>query len=152
MPQPSARNTREILVHIGHELAALGARIEYSVVGGLRFRMPPLWERRRRDVLLAVSSGRVTIGADSGEPWRVRYDVRFTLVSWVSVACMAAVILAGFHRWPGARVFDLLVLVWAVTYLVPTVAADRAFRGWLATTCREAPRTDPPNRAEGQTH
>jgi hypothetical protein len=145
-PQPTARNTREILVHIGHELAALGAKIEYSVVGGLRFRMPPIWVRPRRDKFLAISSGRVTIGADSGEPWRVRYDVRFTLITWLALALSAIVLVAGFHRWPGSHVFNALVLVWAAVYLVPTIAADRAFRWWLALTCREAPRTDPPNR------
>jgi hypothetical protein len=148
-PQPSARHTREILVHIGHELAALGARIEYSVVGGLRFRMPPIWRRHRRDIFLAISSGRVTIGADSGEPWRVRYDVRFTVVTWVAFVLMAGVIAAGFHRWSGSRVFNILVLVWGVAYVIPTIAADRAFRWWLALTCREAPRTDPPHRREG---
>ena len=145
-PQPSARNTREILVHIGHELAAIGAHIEYSVVGGLRFQMPPMWRRHRRDVFLAISSGRVTIGADSGEPWRVRYDVRFTVVSWLAFGLMAGVVVAGFHRWQGTRVFDVLLLVWCVTYLIPTIAADRAFRRWLAATCREAPRTEPPGR------
>jgi hypothetical protein len=146
VPQPTARNTREILVHIGHELAALGARIEYSVVGGLRFHMPPIWRRRRRDIFLAISSGRVTIGADSGEPWRVRYDVRFTLVSWLALVLMAGVVFAGFHRWTGTRVFNVLVLVWGAAYVVPTIAADRAFRWWLAATCRAAPRTDPPSR------
>lgn len=147
-PQPTARHTREILVHIGHELAALGARIEYSVVGGLKFRMPPIWRRHRRDKFLAISSGRVTIGADSGEPWRVRYDVKFPVVTWVALALMAGVLVAGFHRWSGARVFNILVLVWAAAYLIPTVAADQAFRWWLNVACRETPRTDPPYRRE----
>jgi hypothetical protein len=64
---------------------------------------------------------------------------------------MAGVVLAGFHRWTGTRVFNVLVLVWGAAYLVPTIAADRAFRWWLAVTCREAPRTDPPSRAERET-
>lgn len=149
-PQPSARHTREILVHIGHELASLGARIEYSIVGGLRFRMPPIWRRHRRDMFLAISSGRVTIGADSGEPWRLRYDVRFTVVTWVAVALMAGVIATGFHHWSGGRVFNSLVLVWLAAYVLPTIVADRAFRHWLIVASREAPRTDPPHRYEGR--
>jgi hypothetical protein len=148
VPQPTARHTREILVHIGHELAAHDARIEYTVVGGLKFRMPPIWRRRRSDVFWPISWGRVTIGADSGEPWRVRYDVRFTLVSWIAVVLMGGVLVAGLHQWPASRLFNMLVLVWGATYLVPTIAADHAFRRWLTATCRDAPRTDPPGRAD----
>lgn len=142
-PQPTARQTREILVHIGHELAALGARVDYSVIGGLRFRMPPPWRNRSADSFLAISSGRVMIGADSGEPWRVRYELKFTLLAWLVLAVVAALLAVGL-RWQRGHLADTLLLIWCIGYLVPIAAADRLFRRWLAETCHSAPRTNPP--------
>jgi hypothetical protein len=142
-PQPTARQTLEILVHIGHELAALGARVDYSVIGGLRFRMPPPWHGRRRDAFLAISSGRVMIGADSGGPWRVRYELRFTLVAWIILAIVAGLFAVGL-RWQRGHLADALLAIWCVGYLLPVAAGDHLFRRWLADMCREAPRTNPP--------
>jgi len=143
-PQPTARQTREILVHIGHELAARGARVDYRVVGGLGFRMPAPWRSTLTHRFLAISAGVVTIGADSGDPWRVRYELRHTLIGWAAVVLMACVLAIGVHRWSGARLFNILVLVWAIAYVLPIAAADVVFRRWLDETCREAPRTMPP--------
>jgi hypothetical protein len=142
-PQPTARQTLEILVHVGHELAALGARVDYKVIGGLRFRMPPPWRSRRGDAFLVISSGRVMIGADSGEPWRVRYQLQFTLLSWIVLAVVAGLLAVGL-RWQSFHLAETLIAIWCVGYLIPVAAADRLFRRWLAEKCREAPRTNPP--------
>jgi hypothetical protein len=139
-PQPTARQTREILFHIGHELSAIGAHVDHSLIGGFRFRMPPFWKMRRLRFLLPVSSGRVTIGADSGEPWRVRYELKFTALLTLVIALSALLIVLGLH-WTHGRLLDVLIGLWAIIYAIPYAAADAQFRRWLVATCAAAPVT-----------
>ena len=141
-PQPTARQTREILFHVGHELAALGARVDHSLIGGFRFRMPPAWALAKNSpkFFMAISSGRVTIGANAGDPWQVRYELKFTglllLVTAVSVLLL-------FYRIPGRLLYSQLAL-WGVAYAAPYLLADGYFRRWLARACAEAPVTRGP--------
>lgn len=130
-PQPTARETREILFRLGHELTTLGARVEHDIVGGFRFRMPLAWRTRAHGFLHAVSSGRVTIGAGSGEPWRVRYELRFSLLWLVTVLLTALLVRVGFH-WPRTSLLNLIGLLWLVVYGVPYARASREFRRLVA--------------------
>ncbi|GEM_PF-3481527 len=140
-PQPTARQTRDILFRLGHELAARGARVHHDVIGGFRFWMPLLSHGKPLGALHAITSGRVTIGAGAGEPWRVRYDLRFSVLGVVAVLISAGLIETGLH-WPRARLLDLLALGWILAYGVPCIRAMRTFRrlvreSALAVTARE---------------
>ena len=135
-PQPTARETRDIVFRLGHELAVRGARVHHDVIGGFRFRMPLLGETRHGGALHAIFSGRVTIGAGLGEPWRLRYELRFTLLTIVSVLLSAGLVAVGI-RWPRARLLDLLGLLWIVAYGVPCARAIRTFRRLVKLAVRE---------------
>jgi hypothetical protein len=134
-PQPTARETREIVFRLGHELTARGARVRHDVIGGFRFSMPLLRHGREMGALRAMTSGRVTIGADSGEPWRVRYDLRFSLLTLVAILLSVGLIAIGYN-WPRGRLFDVLVVVWIVTYGIPCARAMRMFRRLVRTASR----------------
>jgi hypothetical protein len=139
-PQPTARQTREILFHVGHEMVAMGAEVDHTLIGGFRFRMPPVWRLRHFTYLLAVTSGRITIGADSGEPWRVRYELRYTGL-FVLILLVSGVIVAAGLQWRHGRLLDALIALWGVAYALPFFVVDRQFRLWLADACASAPVT-----------
>jgi hypothetical protein len=132
-PQPTARETREIVFRLGHELAARGARVRHDVVGGFRFRMPAPWGGRGLGPLRAVWSGEVTIGAVSGDPWRVRYDLRFSVPAIVTLALCIVLVRYGFQgHWPRTRLLDLVLITWLATYGIPCLLAMRMFRELVA--------------------
>jgi hypothetical protein len=147
-PQPTARQTREILFHVGHELAALGARVDHSLIGGFRFRMPPTWALASGAprFFLAVSAGRVTIGANAGDPWQVRYELKFTGLLFLVASISVLLILIGIPGWPRLRLLDSELALWMIAYVLPYFLADLRFRRWLARTCAAAPVTKPPAR------
>lgn len=126
-PQPTALETREIIFRLGHELASRGTHVHHDVIGGFRFRMPAPWRGSRLGPLRALSSGQVTIGAGSGDPWRARYDLRFTALSLVALVVCAALIKWGFH-WPRTRLLATLGVAWLVVFGIPCARAQRAFR------------------------
>jgi hypothetical protein len=144
-PQPTARQTREILFHVGHELAALGARVDHTLIGGFRFRLPPAWELAKDSpkFFMAISSGRVTIGANAGDPWQVRYELKFTGLLLLVTALSLALFLLGLPAKLHARMLDSQLALWAIAYAIPYVVADTSFRRWLSRTCVEAPVTTP---------
>lgn len=133
-PQPTARQTREIVFRLGHELTARGIRVSHDVIGGFRFRMSLPWHHQPLGVLRAISAGEVSIGAGSGEPWRVRYELRFTWLLILALALSVVLIDLGLH-WPRARLIDLLVAVWVVVS-VPCVLAWRHFRRLVREAAR----------------
>jgi hypothetical protein len=140
VPQPTARETREIVFRLGHELSARGARVRHDVIGGFRFRMPVPWGGRGLGPLLAVWSGEVTIGAVSGDPWRVRYDLRFSVPTVVTLVLCTVLVRYGFQgHWPRTRLLDLLLITWLVTYGIPCLLAMRMFRQ-MVTEAREGVR------------
>ena len=142
-PQPTARQTREILFHVGHELAALGARVDHSLIGGFRFRMPPAWSLKKGGpkFFMAISSGRVTIGANAGEPWQVRYELKFTGLLLLVTALSLMLILLGVPAWARGRLLDSQLALWTVAYALPYLLADAYFRRWLRHACAAAPVT-----------
>jgi len=128
-PQPTARETRDIVFRVGHELAARGARVHHDVPGGFRFRMPIPWAGARLGPLRAIWSGEVTIGAASGDPWRVRYDLHFSLPTVVMLILCIAIIRYGIHgHWPRTQLIDLVLITWILTYGIPCLLAMRLFR------------------------
>jgi hypothetical protein len=147
-PQPTARQTREILFHVGHELAALGARVDHSLIGGFRFRMPPSWSLARGAprFFMALSAGRVTIGANAGEPWQVRYELKFTGLLFLVISVSVLLILIGIPGWPRGRLLDSQIALWTIAYVMPYFVADLHFRRWLRRTCADAPVTKLPAR------
>jgi hypothetical protein len=142
-PQPTARQTREILFHVGHELAALGARVDHTLIGGFRFWMPPVWKLAPGSprFFAPISSGRVTIGANAGDPWRVRYELKFTGLLFLVMAASIALILLDIPAWARVRLLDSQIALWTVAYAIPYVVADLHFRRWLRRTCAAAPVT-----------
>jgi hypothetical protein len=152
-PQPTARATREILFHVGHELAALGARVDHSLIGGFRFRMPPAWGLAKGSpkFFMAISSGRVTIGANAGDPWQVRYELKFTGLLLLVIALSLALILLGVPSWARGRLLDAQLALWGVAYALPYLLADSYFRRWLKNACAAAPVTKAPARGSAIT-
>lgn len=142
-PQPTARQTREILFHVGHELAALGARVDHSLIGGFRFRMPPAWSLKKGGpkFFMAISSGRVTIGANAGEPWQVRYELKFTGLLLLVTSLSLMLILLGVPAWARGRLLDSQLALWTVAYALPYLLADTYFRRWLRQASAAAPVT-----------
>jgi hypothetical protein len=144
-PQPTARQTREILFHVGHELAALGARVDHTLIGGFRFRLPPAWELAKSSpkFFMAISSGRVTIGANAGDPWQVRYELKFTGLLLLVTSLSLMLFLTGLPSWLRVRMLDTQLALWSIAYAIPYVVADSNFRRWLNRTCAAAPVTTP---------
>lgn len=145
-PQPTARETREILFHVGHELAARGARVDHSLIGGFRFRMPPAWTLAKGSpkFFMAISSGRVTIGANAGDPWQVRYELKFTGLLLLVTALSLMLILLGVPGWARIRLLDSQLALWGFAYALPYLLADTYFRRWLRQACAAAPMTKVP--------
>jgi hypothetical protein len=138
-PQPTARETREIIFRLGHALTARGALVRHDIVGGFRFRLPLPWNGRGLGALRAIFSGRVTIGAGAGEPWRARYELRFTLLTLATLLLSVALVKIGFH-WPRTRLLGLLGVLWAMAYGIPCVSAMREFRQLVTEAARESVR------------
>ena len=83
------------------------------------------WRGARAGALRAIWSGEVTIGAGSGDPWRVRYDLRFSIPTLLTFALCVAILRYGIHwHWPRTRLIDLLLITWIAVYGVP-VACSR---------------------------
>jgi hypothetical protein len=138
-PQPTARETREIAFRLGHELAARGANVRHDVIGGFRFRMGAPWRSARAGALRAIWSGEVTIGAVSGDPWRIRYDLRFSIPTVLTFALCVAILRYGIHwHWPRTRLIDLLLVTWIAVYGVPCLLAMRMFRRLVGQAARGA--------------
>jgi hypothetical protein len=83
-----------------------------------------------------MSSGRVTIGAGAGDPWRVRYDLRFPLLTTLTLALSVGLVMIG-YRWPRAQLVNLLGLTWVIVYGVPCSRAMRTFRALVSAASRK---------------
>jgi hypothetical protein len=141
--EPSVRQSETILRRISEELTARGARVDRSgtgAVGGLRFRMPRPWEAPHLGILLAITSGRTVITAGSGGPWRVRYELSFAALRWLTIALTAVLItlvLTGDLAWDRSRLLGALVLLWTVLYGAPYVLASAQFERIIRSSAAE---------------
>lgn len=127
--EPSVRQIETILRRIEEELVLRGARVDRAgTTGGLRFRMPWPWKAPRLGVLLFISSGRATVSAGSGGPWKVRYGLDFSVLLGIAITLSLALIVIGLS-WPDrTQLLNALLIVWAVIYGVPYVLATTRFR------------------------
>jgi hypothetical protein len=124
---PTAREAQTILGHLEGELRALGAHVERTPYGAIRFRFPGLLKSRHLGLLHAVSSGRATMGAAAGEPWRLRYELKFTSLYWITIFLSVAAIAIGI-RSGRFVIFYTLVGVWTIAFFLPYIAATLRFR------------------------
>ena len=124
---PTAREAQSILTHLEEELRALGAEVQRTPYGAVHFKLPSPWRARHLGILHVITSGRATIGAAAGAPWRMRYELKFTGLQWAAVALSALTFLIGlqFGRF---LIFYALLAVWMVSYALPYAAATIAFR------------------------
>ena len=146
--EPSVRQIDAILRHLEAELTKRGATVTRSgLAGALRFRMPKPWTAPRLGILLAVTSGKAEVSAGSGGPWKVRYGLSFSVLRWIVVLLSLGLIVVGLS-WPDRRsLINALLILWAVAYGLPYVAATLRFRR-IVQSCaidiverRRAPRT-----------
>ena len=105
--------------------------------------MPPAWELAKASpkFFMAVSSGRVTIGANAGDPWRVRYELKFTGLLLLVTSLSLMLLLLGVPGWARGRLLDSQIALWSIAYALPYLFADAYFRRWLKNTCAAAPVT-----------
>lgn len=124
---PTAREAQSILARIEEELREQGASVERTPYGAIHFRLPPPWRARQLGALHIASSGRATIGAAVGSPWRVRYELNFRGLQVFAIVLSLAVVLAALRT---GRVvgFWALAAVWVGFYVLPHIAATTAFR------------------------
>ena len=127
--EPSVRQIDAILRHLEEELKKRGATVTRTgIAGALRFRMPKPWKAPRLGILLAVTGGRAEVSAGSGGPWRVRYGLSFPVLRGIVILLSLALIAFGLS-WPDrTRLINALLILWAVAYGLPYVAATVRFR------------------------
>jgi hypothetical protein len=116
-----------MLGHLEEQLRALGATVERTPYGAIRFRFPGLLKARHLGLLNAVSSGRATMGASAGEPWRLRYELKFTSLYWITIFLSIAAVAIGIQSGRFV-IFYTLVGVWTVAFFLPYLAATLRFR------------------------
>ena len=123
------RQIETILRRLQEELTSRGAKVDrVGATGGLRFRMPWPWRAPRLGVLLFISSGRATVSAGSGGPWKVRYGLDFSVLLGFAITLSVALIAVGLS-WPDrAQLLNALLIVWVVIYGVPYILATTRFR------------------------
>jgi hypothetical protein len=124
---PTARQAQAILAHIEEELRTLGALVQRSPYGAVHFRLPPPWRARHFGILHVVTSGRATIGAAVGSPWRVRYELKFRGLQLTAALLSLLVIGVALRTGEFISVWALLA-IWLGLYGIPYVAATIAFR------------------------
>lgn len=109
------------------ELLARGASVQRSGIGVLTFKAAPLWRTRRPGILLAISSGRVSVSAGAGGPRRVRYDIRSGVLQTLAVLASIALLALGLS-WPRLTLINSIAGVWIFLYAIPWVFASRRFQ------------------------
>jgi hypothetical protein len=134
--EPTVRQTQAILDSVEREMSRYGARVER--VGGiaLRFRMAAPWRRPHLGSLLAISSGRVTVSAGLGGPWRVQYELSTTLLLGVAIALSVVLVAVGLS-WPRITLVGALGILWLVVYASPYFLATRRFRRIVRSAAQE---------------
>jgi hypothetical protein len=135
--EPSVRQSETIMRRIEAELTARGARVERAgAVGGLRFRMPRPWDAPRLGILLAITSGRAVVSAGSGGPWRVRYELDFSALRWLTIGLTVMLVFAG-ATWNRIALLNAIVALWVVAYGIPYVAASLRFAAIIRRSAAE---------------
>lgn len=139
--EPSVRQSETILRRIDEELTARGARVHRAgPIGGLRFRMPQPWDAPRLGILLAITSGRAVVSAGSGGPWRVRYELNFSVLRWTTIgltAILVILVLSGYLPWDRLTLLNAILVLWVVVYGIPYLAASIRFERIIRRSAAE---------------
>lgn len=102
-----------------------GATVELVGNDALRFRMPYPWHTHRLGWLIPVTSGRAEVSAGGGGPWRVRYQLNFSMLRYICIALSVVLAVVG-REWPRLTLLNGLVILWLACYaLVISVASSR---------------------------
>lgn len=133
---PTARDVQNILIHLEEELRALGARVERTPYGAIRFRLPAPWRAPHLGMLHAASSGRATVGAAAGEPWRVRYELKFPILQWATIFMSVVVVVLGIRTGRFIALYALAA-VWLICFALPYAAATLRFRRLVVGLIRD---------------
>ncbi|HEX5830149.1 MAG TPA: hypothetical protein VFY16_04150 [Gemmatimonadaceae bacterium] len=130
-----------ILDRVASALERRHAIVERASNGEVRFRVPPVW-RAGLLQLHPITRGRVWLGAGWGEPWRIRYELRYTRIKIAGLLVSAALV---YVSWTGPRTLlvNELLWLWGLIYFYIFVTRQR-FRRLLmlqghAVVERESP-------------
>jgi len=106
-------------------LTERGATVELVGNDALRFRMPYPWHTHRLGWLIPVTSGRAEVSAGGGGPWRVRYQLNFSMLRYICIALSLVLAVVG-RDWPRLTLLNGLIILWLAFYaLVASVASSR---------------------------
>ncbi len=92
---PSLRQAKRILISLQQMLTERGATVELVGNDALRFRMPYPWNTHRLGWLIPVTSGRAEVSAGGGGPWRVRYQLNFSMLRYICIALSVVLTIVG---------------------------------------------------------
>ena len=122
---PSLRQAKRILIGLQQMLTERGATVELVGNDALRFRMPYPWHTHRLGWLIPVTSGRAEVSAGGGGPWRVRYQLNFSMLRYTCIALSLLLAVVG-RDWPRLTLLNGLVILWLACYaLLASVASSR---------------------------
>ncbi|MBC7789645.1 MAG: hypothetical protein H7Z74_06850 [Anaerolineae bacterium] len=122
---PSLRQAKRILIGLQQMLVERGATVELVGNDALRFRMPYPWHTHRLGWLIPVTSGRAEVSAGGGGPWRVRYQLNFSMLRYICITLSVALAVIG-RGWPRLTLLNGLVILWLACYaLVTSIASSR---------------------------
>ncbi|MBA3559055.1 MAG: hypothetical protein H0W30_10685 [Gemmatimonadaceae bacterium] len=122
---PSLRQAKRILISLQQMLTERGATVELVGNDALRFRMPYPWNTHRLGWLIPVTSGRAEVSAGGGGPWRVRYQLNFSMLRYICIALSIVLAIVG-REWPRLTLLNGLIILWLAFYaLLASVASSR---------------------------
>lgn len=134
--EPTVRQADAILAGLEDTLRARGIRPTRRGLE-LRFRVPmPPWRVARVGLLAAVTSGTVKVMAGAGDPWRVRYQLDYTILRGLCVLLSIAAVVMGLG-WPRLTLVNTLAAIWLLAYLAPRWLAARRFDALVRDSATE---------------
>ena len=124
--EPTVRQADAILSRIEGMLAARGVSPRRRGLE-LRFRVPYPWQAPGLGLLMAVTSGVVKVSAGAGEPWKVRYSLKYKFLRGLAIALTLAAVVVGFSGWPRLTLLNVVIGIWVLCYIGPRWVASRRF-------------------------
>lgn len=113
--EPTVLQAVPILDRVANALERRHAIVERGPNAEVRFRVPPIW-RAGLLQLHPITRGRVWLGAGWGEPWRIRYELRYTRIKIAGFLVSAALVYVSW-RGPRTLLVNELLWLWGLIYL-----------------------------------